>query len=390
MPKPGAERPAAAIAAIGSEIYSPVAHRAAEHPGPVVPLHVGDTWMAPPASGRMEALREDELPGLHRYGPTAGLPALREALAARSGARWQVPRPIDEVLVVAGATSGLACAVSAIVDPGDEVLIAAPFWPLIRGIVHAQRGVPVEVPFHGTVASADDAVAALEAARTERTVAAYLNTPSNPSARVVPASWLEAIAEWAARHDLWLLSDEVYSEFVYAGEHLSLATIAPERTIVAQSFSKTWGVAGNRIGALLGPAPVLAEAHKVSVHSAYHAPTAAQHGALRLLTEPDAAAWVDAARTAYGAAGDDAAKVLGLPAPEGSCFLFVDVAPVLGEGGILGFLEACLERGVLVAPGSSSGSAYATHVRICFTSAPPADVAQAVRALAELIPTRVD
>ena len=155
----------------------------------------------------------------------------------------------------------------------------------------------------------------LEAQRSDRCVAAYLNTPSNPSGRVVPADWLEAIAAWAEEHDLWLLSDEVYAEFVYGGAHHSLAAFAPERTVVADSFSKSYGVSGNRVGALLGPAELLAEAHKVSVHSAYHAPTAAQHAALRLLEHGQP--WIDAARTAYGAAGEDAAKVLGLPAAGG-------------------------------------------------------------------------
>src|SRR5687768_16646651 len=103
--------------------------------------------MEPAAGARMEDLREADFPGLHRYGPTGGMPALVEALAARARERSGLAVERGQVLVTAGATSGLACAVGALCDPGEEVLICAPFWPLIRGIVRAASAVPVEVPF---------------------------------------------------------------------------------------------------------------------------------------------------------------------------------------------------------------------------------------------------
>jgi N-succinyldiaminopimelate aminotransferase len=216
-----------------------------------------------------------------------------------------------------------------------------------------------------------------------RSVALYFSSPSNPTGRVLPRACLEALAELARQRDLWLLSDEVYEDYVYRGEHVSIGSLAPERTLSVYSFSKAYGMAGNRVGALAGPPEIVGEIHKVQIHSSYHAPTAAQLAALAALR--GGAAWVEAAHASYRAAGEDAAAVLGLPAPEGSMFLFLDVAARLGEGGMPAFLEDCYAAGVLVAPGESSGAAYSTWIRLCYSSIPPADAADAVRRLGAVL-----
>jgi len=363
-----------------ASVYSPFAARVAQLEGPVYPLNVGDTWMEPFVGGRMEDLATADFPGLHRYGETAGLPVLVDAIVEKLRSRNGLEAEREQVLVTGGATSGLACVVSAVVDPGEEVLILAPFWPLIRGIVQSQRGVPVEVPFFDRAVSPADAVAAVEEKRTDRTVALYVSTPSNPTGRVLPRDVLDALAEWARRHDLWLLSDEVYEDYVYDREHVSLGTIAPERTVSVYSFSKAYGTAGTRVGYLTGPAEIVAQAHKVGVHSVYHASKPGQQAALHALQK--GAAWIASARASYREAGADAAEVLDLPRPEGSCFLFLDVRPQLDERGLLGFLEDCLEDGVVLSPGASSGSDYEGWVRLCYTAVPPDQAATAVRLLA--------
>ena len=378
MPKPSAERAAEAVAAMPAAVYTPF--DLSRHPGPLFPLHVGDTWMEPAPGARLEDLREADFPGLHRYGPTGGIAPLVDAIARKLREQNGLAVEREQVLVTAGATSGLACAVSALCDPGEEVLICAPFWPLIRGIVRAQRGTPVEVPFFDRVATAAEAVAALDARVTPRTVAVYFSNPSNPSGRVLAPDQVEALAGWARARDLWILSDEVYEEFVYSGEHVSTARFAPERTLSAFSFSKTYGMAGNRVGYLAGPAAAIAEAHKVSVHSAYHAPTAAQLAALRALE--GGAEWVKGARESYARVGREAAALLGLPAPEGSCFLFVDAAARLDERGLPGFLADCFADGVVVAPGASAGEAYGSWVRLCYTVLPPDAALEGVQRLA--------
>ena len=160
MPRP--HRLAPAVLAMPEAVYSPFADRVAGREGPVFPLHVGDTWLEPFEGGRMQDLRCDENPGMHRYCDTRGVPELVDAIVEKARERCGVAYERESVLVAAGATGGLAAAVGAILEPGEEVLILAPFWPLIRGIVQAFRGEPVEVPFYDRV---DSAAAAVDAVR---------------------------------------------------------------------------------------------------------------------------------------------------------------------------------------------------------------------------------
>lgn len=381
MPRPPHLSPAAT--SIKGAVYSSVLHRLASYGGEVFPLHVGDTHLDPAEGCRPEDFPLADWPGIHRYAPPEGLPELVDAVLDRVRARTGVPLERGNVLVTGGATSGLASVVGAIVSPGDEVLLLSPHWPLIEGHVRMTGGVPVDVPFFGVAESAETAAAAVEAALSPRTVAVYVNTPSNPTGLVIPRPWLEALAALARRRDLWLLFDEVYEDYVYRGEHVPGLSLAPERSFAAYSFSKAFGVAGYRVGYLAGPAAPLAEALKVSTHTVYAAPTAAQRAALRLLGGPGDA-WAARAREAYRASGDAAADRLGVPRPEGSTFLFLDVAASLDGRGLPGFLEDAADRGLLVAPGSSCGPCP-THVRVCYTSAAPDVVARGVEVLASLL-----
>ncbi|MBK9087618.1 MAG: pyridoxal phosphate-dependent aminotransferase [Holophagales bacterium] len=381
MPRPPQLSPAAT--SIKGSVYSSVLHRLAAYGGEVYPLHVGDTFLEPADGCRMEDLTVAAHPGMHRYAPPQGLPALVDAVVDRIRVRTGVPVERSNVFVAGGGTSGLASVVGAIVSPGDEVLILAPHWPLIEGHVKMAGGVPVDVPFFGVADSASTAAAVVEAALSPRTVALYVNTPSNPTGRVIPRAWLEALVALARRHDLWLLFDEVYEDYVYRGEHVPGLSLAPERSFAVHSFSKAYGMAGNRIGYVAGPAAAIAEALKISTHTVYAAPTAAQLAALRIL-EGAGDAWIARTRDAYRSLGEASADRLGVPRPEGSTFLFLDVAPHLDARGLDGFLEDAADRGLLLSPGPSFGPCP-THARICYTSAPPDVVLRGVEVLASLL-----
>jgi N-succinyldiaminopimelate aminotransferase len=363
-------------------VYSALAERLSRMHGEVYPLHVGDTWMEPPEGCRMEDLRVAELPGLHRYTPVEGHPALLNTIVDYVQARTGVPTERSQVLVTMGATGGLGAMVGALLAPGEEVILLAPYWPLISGIVTAFHGVPVPVPFL-ELGSAEELVEAVRARLTERTAALYLNTPNNPSGRVLPRAWVEALAELAQREGLWLLSDEVYEDYVYSGEHVYARALAPERTLSAWSFSKAYGMAGNRCGWVVGPPNAVAQMRKVSTHSFYSAPTAAQLAGQRALLGPGPK-WAAQAAAQYADTGRKVAARLGVPPPEGSTFLFVDVARHLDERGLAGFLERCLEKHLLVAPGPSFGP-FPHHVRICFTCSPPDVVLRGAEVLAKLM-----
>ncbi len=386
------------LAGIPPSVYSGLAHRLDRFAGETYPLHVGDTWMEPPEGCRMEDLRVADLPGMHRYAPVHGLPVLLDAILERERRKTGLALERDNILVAAGATGGLGAVAGALLEPGDEVLILAPYWPLIEGIVRSFHGAPVAVPIDFDGEDAAGLVARLEARCTSRTAALYFSTPNNPSGRVLPRVWVEAMVEWARARDLWILSDEVYEAFLFRGEHTRALPLAPERTFLAQTFSKCFGMAGNRCGYMVGPAAVMAELRKVATHTFYSTPTAAQLAAVRALAGPGDA-WAAAACASYEATSRAAAARLGVPAPDGSTFLFFDVADDLnargfatrglnarglGERGLTPLLEACVDRGLLIAPGSSFGP-FPTHVRLCYTAVEPQRALRGVAVLAELL-----
>ncbi len=373
---------APSVTGMPGSVYSALAEQLSRKPGEVYPLYVGDTWMEPPEGCRMEDLRTAEFPGMHRYSAVEGQPALRDGIVEYVRARSGVPTERSQVLVTTGATGGLGAMVGALVAPGEEVILLAPYWPLIAGIVTAFHGVPVPVPFL-ELSSAEQLVEAVRARLTERTVALYLNTPNNPSGRVLPRSWMEALAELARREGLWILSDEVYEDYVYQGEHVYARALAPELTLSTFSFSKAYGMAGNRCGWVVGPAEAVAQLRKVSTHSFYSAPTAAQLAGLRALQGPGPR-WAAQAAAQYADTGRKVAERLGVAPPQGSTFLFVDVSRHLDARGLLGFLERCVEQRLLVAPGTSFGP-FPHHVRLCFTCAPPEVVLRGAEVLARLM-----
>ena len=369
--------------AMPGAIYSPFADRMSEHRGPIYPLHVGDTWRDPFVGARSEDIHSADHPRLHAYGNTRGLPELVEHVREKLASRNELAHTPEEILITAGATGGLAALAGAVLSPGDEILILAPFWPLIRGIAQSFRAMPVEVPFFDRVDSLDAAIRAVESRITSRSRVLYVSTPSNPTGRVIPGQWLEALAALARRHDLWIFSDEVYEDYVYRGEHVSVARFAPERTVSVYSFSKSYAMAGQRVGYLAGPERIVSEARKIGTHIYYHAPIVGQWTAIA--ASQGGAAWLDSARSEYRTSGAQVAELLGLPAPEGGMFLFAHVGDRLDDRGLQGLLEDCFEQGVLVAPGLSCGEAYADWIRLSFTAVPPDAVIEAARRLASVL-----
>jgi aspartate/methionine/tyrosine aminotransferase len=382
MPRPPGRSPAAA--ALRGSPYSTLLAKMATHRGEVYPLHVGDTWKSAPEGCRPEELGRG-IPGINRYTDVRGLPDLRDAIAGRTAARTGAAVSRENVLVTGGATEGLMAAVGALVSPGEEVLLLAPRWPLIEGHVRLAGAAPVEVPvaLGNRTHSPEAVVEAVESHATASTVALYLNTPNNPSGRLIPRATLAALAEWARRRNLWILADEVYEDYAYAGPHAYAFPLAPERTIASHSLSKAYGLAGARLGWLVGPEAALNEIVKLGSHTVYSAPTASQHAALRILAGAGDS-WVARARAEYAATGAEAARRLGVPAPEGGTFLFLDVADALDARGLGGLLEDCAEEGLFLAPGPSFGP-FPTHVRLCYTAVPPEAALRGVDILAKIL-----
>ncbi len=387
---------APSVAAIPGAVYSRLSHRLEGYQGEIYPLSVGDTWMEPPPGCRMEDFCVADHPGMHRYAPPQGIPELVARLAERVSMRSGAATGPENVLMATGATGGLSTVAGAIVAPGDEVLILAPYWPLISGIVQSFHGKPVPVPFlagpepsYALPDSPESAVEQVARFKTARTIALYLSTPNNPSGLAIPRPWIEALVEWACQEDLWLIADEVYEDYLYEGEHTYTRPLAPNRTFAAHSFSKAFGMAGNRCGYIVGPAATMAELRKVSTHGFYSTPTASQLAALAALS-PAGDAWIENARAQYVETGAKAAARLGVSAPQGSTFLFLNIAEQLArdpqDRGLEGFLGDCVDQGLLLSPGPSFGP-YPNHVRVCFTAAPPDVVERGIEILARRLET---
>jgi N-succinyldiaminopimelate aminotransferase len=337
----------------------------------VFPFHLGDTHLMPPERSRLDALAWDPA-ALYGYGPPPGDVSLIEAVRAKLAAKNGIHVSAAEIQITAGATHAFSCATRALLEPHDEVLLLAPYWPLLRGHVISVGARPVEVPFTSRLYEdpSADPRALIDEYVTPRTAAIYLTTPGNPDGKVLGERELAAIADVARADDLWVLSDEVYEDFTYDGRrHLSIAALPGmrERTLTAFSFSKSYGMAGLRVGYIAGPAAAITPLRKLANHSIYSVPRAMQHAALTALQHGDG--FLAAARREYAAARDLTVSVLARVGvrhfvPEGGSYVFLD----LGGESSLTMLEKLAAEGILLAPGEAFGKAFASWARLCYTA----------------------
>jgi N-succinyldiaminopimelate aminotransferase len=345
------------------------------------PLHVGDTYLEPLQVARAEAQASDARARLHNYSPVQGEPELLRAILDKLERRSGVRLAQSALQVMSGATAGLGVVCTALLEPGDEVILPAPFWPLIRGIIRARGATAVEVPLFTKLAEPGfDPVAAIERAITPRTAAIYVNTPHNPTGNTLDDSTLAGIAGLAREHDLWLLSDEVYED-VWFGSTPPASVFArkdfADRTIASHSVSKAYGLAGARVGYSHGPQEIMEVIRGVQTFYSYCAPRPMQFGAARAIAEGDA--WLAQMRDTYGRAARAAAAALKIPAPAGGTFLFFDLAPYMRKGeALMQVLERCMDAGVMLTPGTACGKDFTTWARLCFTVVPETELRDAL------------
>lgn len=376
---------------VSERVYSNLAERARVKNERIYPLHVGDTYRDPIAAAQAEHQLSREHPGLHKYAPVQGEPSLIDAFVEYVEGRHGETLDRERVQVMSGATAGLSIVCQVLLEPGDEVLLPSPFWPLSRGIIATKGAVPTEVPFYTRLDEPGfDAEAALESAVTERSVALYVNTPNNPSGRVLSKATIDAMLRVAKRHDLWLFCDEAYEEIYFDRQPPEAIWKRPEirdRAIAFHTLSKTYGFAGARIGFTHGPESIMSAVRGMQTFHTYCAARPMQFAAVAALRR--GTAWVEDSRHLYRDAGYLAADALGLPRPQGGTFLFIDVSAELDADAAdcSGFLERCADEGVLLTPGRSCGTDYAKWLRLCFTSVAPARLAEALEKLAPLCRT---
>ncbi|GGD00798.1 aminotransferase [Tersicoccus solisilvae] len=302
------------------------------------------------------------------YTPNAGLPALRQAFADRVNAHQGLRLDASRVYVVTGAQQGLHLAMSLTLDAGDEVLVPDPGYPtfgMTAALVHA---VPVPYRLRPEDGFAPR-VADLAGLVTPATRAIVLNSPSNPLGAVFDPATVRALMEFAVEHDLWVISDECYEAFTYDGvEHVSpLRYDTDHRVIASHTLSKTYGLTGLRIGALVVPPGLAPRIDPVMEAIVSCVNPAVQHAAVAALTGPQH--YIDAARSHYRANRDESQRLLAakgypfLPAA-GAFYLWVDVGAVSG-GDVRAWCHRLLaERRVALAPGTAFGASGEGWVRV--------------------------
>ncbi len=313
------------------------------------------------------------------YTFNGGIPDLRELIAERAPGEHTA----DSVCVTVGANGGLLGSMLASFDAGDEVLVPDPGFPTYEAITSLAGAHPVRYPM-----PADDgfrfSAAALAALITDRTRAVVINSPSNPTGRMIPESELQSLAALADAHDLMVISDEVYSEFHYSGPCPSFLDVS-DRGLVVNSLSKTEAMTGWRIGWVVGPPEFIGAITAVNQHSVTCAPALSQRAAFRALgdgAEERAAgtrADFDRRRRLMLDTIDDQ---LGLPRvePEGAFFVLLDAAP---DGDSLEVTLDILEKtNVITVPGVAFGQQASRFLRLSF-AATEADIVEGLRRLAD-------
>ncbi|MDA0699600.1 MAG: pyridoxal phosphate-dependent aminotransferase [bacterium] len=351
----------------------------------VIAMTAGEPDFQPPAHV-LAAAHEAIDRGMTKYTPVEGTRDLRDAIAAKHARENGLTYTADQVIVANGGKQVLYNAFMAVLDPGDEVIILAPYWVSYPAQVELAGGVAVVVS-----ARAEDGFQpdpdAIAAAITPRTKAIVVNSPSNPTGAVVPAAVLRAIADLAERHDLWLITDELYEHLVYDGAFTPVAQWYPERTILVHGASKGYALTGWRIGWGCGPREVVQAMNRLQGQVTSNANAIAQYATqVALNSVEETAAFQAMTRAAYRARRDVIVQGLndiGLPTPmpQGAFYVMTDTRPIDPDENVAG--ARLLDRArVAVVPGTDF--AAPGFVRMSYACSMD-QVRTAVERIAELV-----
>jgi aspartate aminotransferase len=347
----------------------------------IVFLQIGEPDFDTPSHVREAAKRALDAGETH-YAPFAGIPALREAIAADVSARKGFAADPSQVFVTVGGKGVMLYAILGLVDPGDEVLVPDPGYPIYESLARFVGATPVPIPIRMSNDFRLD-VDELASLITSRTRLLVLNSPANPTGGVLTRGDLQAIADLAIRHDLWVLADEIYGRILYDGtEHVSIASLSgmAERTIVLDGFSKTFAMTGWRLGYAVVP-PSLRETYgQLLINTVSCAPTFAQIGAVEALTGPqaDVEAMVGEFLVRRDLVVDGLNAIPGIECrrPVGAFYVFPSVAGT-GLSGAEMADRLLQEAGVCVLAGTAFGGYGEDHIRVSY-AASQADLTEAL------------
>lgn len=321
----------------------------------IIAMTAGEPDFQPPEHVLAAAHEAIEL-GKSKYTPSEGTMELRRAVVAKFQRENGLTYATDEVMVSTGGKQVLYNGFMAVLEPGDEVVMMAPYWVSYPAQVKLAGGVPVVVrttPQQGFLPD----IGAVEAAITPRTKVLVLNSPSNPTGAVYPPELIEALAGLAVKHGLWLFADDLYEHLVYDGEFTPAARFAQDRTLVIHGASKGYALTGWRIGFGAGPKELISGMNRLQGQSTSGANALAQHATAAALNEVEKTAEFQAmTRAAYKERRDvlvDGLNRLGLstPRPQGAFYVMTDVTSIDPDEGVAA-VRLLEEARVAVVPGT--------------------------------------
>jgi aspartate/methionine/tyrosine aminotransferase len=277
-------------------------------------------------------------PKNHKYTPTPGLPELRAAIAVKTARDSGYVVDPSQVVVTVGGKHAVYNAFQTLLDPGDEVIVPAPYWTTYPEAIKLAGGVPVEV-LATEAAGFRVTVEQLDAVRTPRTKALLFVSPSNPTGAVYPREEVEAIGRWAVEHGIWVLTDEIYEHLTYGGhEFSSMPVVVPEladQCVVLNGVAKTYAMTGWRVGWTIGPADFTTAMINLQSHQTSNVPNVSQRAALAAVAgDLDAVAEMRAAFERRGKVMHD--LLVAIPGvtclePQGAFYCFPSFEGVLGR-----------------------------------------------------------
>ena len=336
-------------------------------------------------------------PKNHRYTPAAGLPELREAIAVKTKRDSGFDCTAANVIVTNGGKHAVFASFACLCDPGDEVIVPAPYWTTYPEAVALSGGVSVIVDTDETTGF-KVTVEQLERARTARTKALLFVSPSNPTGAVYSPEETAAIGHWALEHGIWVITDEIYEHLTYGGHRFtSMPALVPEladQTLILNGVAKTYAMTGWRVGWMIGPKDVIAAAVNFQSHTTSNVSNVAQRAALAAVSGDLSA--VAMMRDAFDRRGQLMHKLLSdidgvyCPEPEGAFYCFPSFKGVLGRdiaghkpSNTLELAEVLLnEAKVAVVPGEAFGAPG--YLRLSFALGDD-DLGEGIRRIADLL-----
>jgi aspartate aminotransferase len=338
---------------------------------PIIGFGAGEPDFPTPAHIVVAAQAACADPANHRYTPAAGLPELRAAIAEKTARDSGYEVTPDMVVVSNGGKHALFNLFLSLVDPGDEVIVPAPYWVSYPEQIRLAGGHPIAIPT-GTDTGFRVTLDQLEAARNPRTKALVFVSPSNPTGAVYPPDEVAAIGRWAAEHGIWVIADEIYEHLIYGdAEHVSLPVVAPEaapRTVVTNGVAKTYAMTGWRVGWTIAPLDLTKGMANLQSQATSNVANVSQRAALAAITGPqDAVAEMRAAfdrRRRLAVAKLSAIDGVTCVEPEGAFYVFPSFEGVLGReiggrhiGTTLELAEILLDEvHVAIVPGEAFGA----------------------------------